>query len=521
MAAQIISLVQRLRHQPRDWSSQELAEFYRVESALLQAGLRLESERGMSDEGDPWFCFCREDSGEVFIHFARVDGVYVVDGAAFAAPAHGPDFGALVRDLISRHPLAATRQSGSNVFLHPAALLIALVGAAFFHSGQAKAGDLDGAGAAAGPGRAEPRRGFVFNAGGAAPAADTGAGRTVVLDGEQVAAVLAGVAIGLRQVAQSTTSVAPGWEPSPAAPTPAAFAHGSPAPVALASGPALGRGSVLSDAEVRAALTVMAVLHDLAPVAVPVVGAEPAPADTRVDTTARPLPSLAEAAPPAPSPAGDGGGAAAAQAARPAVAVQLVEGPLPTVAAVLLVVADGALAHIAPEHVLHVDALPAVLADLIVHGDIADASAPPSAVPTPPTLEPPTAHAPGPVTGPTPPAPAPAAPPAVVEAPAPAAGEHDTSAVAPPVQTAPAPAPPSPPPGHNPAIDAAILSFVTHVAGVMVMVTDHELVFYDPQILGVLGPGETVDSVTWRLEDGSSVSLVGTAPELHGFHDIG
>ena len=141
MAAQVFSFAAARSREPlsRDWSRQELAEFYRVESALLQAGLQLEGERGLSDEGDPWFVFCRADTGEVFIHFARVDGVYVVDGAAFAVPARGRDFGALVRDLIASHPLATVRRPGSNIMLHPAALLIALVGAAFFHSGKAHA----------------------------------------------------------------------------------------------------------------------------------------------------------------------------------------------------------------------------------------------------------------------------------------------------------------------------------------------------------------------------------------------
>ena len=36
----------------RDWSAQELAEFYRVEAGLLQSGMRGSLDRGVTDEGD-------------------------------------------------------------------------------------------------------------------------------------------------------------------------------------------------------------------------------------------------------------------------------------------------------------------------------------------------------------------------------------------------------------------------------------------------------------------------------------
>ena len=42
----------------RDWTQQELAEFYRVEASLVRANIEIETDRGRSDEGDPWFVFC-------------------------------------------------------------------------------------------------------------------------------------------------------------------------------------------------------------------------------------------------------------------------------------------------------------------------------------------------------------------------------------------------------------------------------------------------------------------------------
>src|SRR5215217_3640168 len=104
MPAQVVSFLRRARPLSRDWSQDELAEFYRVESALLQAGMRIETDRGLTDEGDPWFAFCRADDGETFIHFARIDGRYIIAGPAYEGVAQGYDFPELVRDLISRHP---------------------------------------------------------------------------------------------------------------------------------------------------------------------------------------------------------------------------------------------------------------------------------------------------------------------------------------------------------------------------------------------------------------------------------
>src|SRR5262245_16364002 len=142
MSASIVSIDPLLRR-GRDWSSQELAEFYRVESALVQAGLNIDTERGLSDEGEPWFAFCRRYDGEVIVHIARIGGFYTLAGPAYEGIAYGTDIGTLVRDLISRYPLVQVagnkRGSPSNIFLHPAALLAAAVATAFFKSSEAHA----------------------------------------------------------------------------------------------------------------------------------------------------------------------------------------------------------------------------------------------------------------------------------------------------------------------------------------------------------------------------------------------
>jgi hypothetical protein len=138
------------RSPSRDWNNQELAEFYRVEASLVQAGLTIDTDRGLSDEEEPWFVFCHAETGEVIIHFARIGGVYVAASGAFEGVLRGVDFRSLVEALLMRHPLVVPRK-GEKISLHPSALLVALVATAFFklsevdaHAGMRGFGDGNG-----------------------------------------------------------------------------------------------------------------------------------------------------------------------------------------------------------------------------------------------------------------------------------------------------------------------------------------------------------------------------------------
>jgi hypothetical protein len=131
-------------HSRRDWSQQELAEFYRVERALAQAGLSVLTDRGLSDEGDPWFAFCRAEDGEVVVHFARIDGQYIVAGPAYDGIVCGVDIRSIAISLVDRHPLMQRRiPQRDNVVLHPAALLVAIVAVALLKSSEAQAHNSD------------------------------------------------------------------------------------------------------------------------------------------------------------------------------------------------------------------------------------------------------------------------------------------------------------------------------------------------------------------------------------------
>lgn len=121
-----------------DWSNQELADLYRVKRLLDAAGVPNELDRGLTDEGDPWLVFVGPD-GEVFIHLCRLDGTYVLDSPNIQAPLRGADFNALIEAFTNRAlPRTGTTadtgdsrvirlERGGKVYLHPSALLAALI----------------------------------------------------------------------------------------------------------------------------------------------------------------------------------------------------------------------------------------------------------------------------------------------------------------------------------------------------------------------------------------------------------
>jgi len=65
-----------VRSRQRGWSNHELAQFHRMIAIMCDVGF--ETDSGVTDEGEPWLVFCESDSGEMFAHFARIGGEYVV-----------------------------------------------------------------------------------------------------------------------------------------------------------------------------------------------------------------------------------------------------------------------------------------------------------------------------------------------------------------------------------------------------------------------------------------------------------
>jgi hypothetical protein len=145
MASNVLAFASRVANQP-GWTNAELAELYRVENALIHARIPVETDHGVTDEGDPWFVFCRP-GGEVIIHAARFGGLYRLFSPALPDPLAGPSFSALTQSFVAG--LRTPVQANASVSIHPSALLTVLIAAIFssfeFHSGNAEAAEIGAA----------------------------------------------------------------------------------------------------------------------------------------------------------------------------------------------------------------------------------------------------------------------------------------------------------------------------------------------------------------------------------------
>lgn len=117
----------------QDWTNDELAQLYRVENSLIQLNIALETERGQTDEGDPWFVFCRTE-GEVLVHFARFDGLYHLHAPAVPLNLTGHSFEQLARRFVDVYPVNVPAKPDPKIVLHPSAIFTILIAAAVFAS---------------------------------------------------------------------------------------------------------------------------------------------------------------------------------------------------------------------------------------------------------------------------------------------------------------------------------------------------------------------------------------------------
>lgn len=116
----------------KSWSQSEQSEFFRAVNILRTAGLPIVTESGLSDEGDPWTIFLREDTGDVVVHICRIEGQVIAASAASADIVSGSSFRAVIDRILRSQPLVLpTAQSSGTLFLHPSAVITAFIATAF------------------------------------------------------------------------------------------------------------------------------------------------------------------------------------------------------------------------------------------------------------------------------------------------------------------------------------------------------------------------------------------------------
>lgn len=489
MTAQVLSFFQRsprLAPRPADWTQQELAEFYRVESALIRAGIRVGTDRGLSDENEPWFVFYRVDDGDVVIHFARIDGEYVIAGPAYEEIARGFDFTALVRNMVARHPLIRRSDKSSNLSIHPAALLVAVVGTAFFKSGEARA-DTNGT---TGSGASRPA---LLSSSKPAPAARAFSASsteasydTAQLPANQAVLILA-AALLASDYQVETETMSPGVRTAIASAAAALDFSGAPALSSHVGDVALDRAPT---AEIIASpthmissvLSLVSLLSTLPPSQEGVsVGDSTLHGEMLRDDPPLKFQVLQNA-----------------DTSAWAIDVRLSHSDVFAIDAIQLV--RGALSDTAPQKitVIEVDKLPNVLASIIARGTHFEVSEP-SKPQEPETTSPPAAGN---------------------------VGGADSSATPP--HTDSQPHPPEPPPpaqqtqspttnGNSPFSGIASMElvrqfidyFISHTSSVQIVTQGREVTLFDTRVMSHPGEIHELTSMTFHFFDGSTINLVG------------
>lgn len=120
MTAKLLSFTQ----QRGGWGNVEMAQFARIQRLLENVGLHIDVEHGITDEGDPWCVFCSNTTGEVIIHAARMDGLYMFDSPVLRTPIEGRSFQHCAEKFLDEamQAIPVVRRR-STLQVHPSALL--------------------------------------------------------------------------------------------------------------------------------------------------------------------------------------------------------------------------------------------------------------------------------------------------------------------------------------------------------------------------------------------------------------
>lgn len=110
---QVVPFIARMRDSG-DWTATERARLEELADRLAEGGVRVEVIFGATDEGDPW-CVVTDESGDVLIHVARIDGKFVVHSAIDDAVNESVDLHTALRDRLEATEEAMTPQSATII----------------------------------------------------------------------------------------------------------------------------------------------------------------------------------------------------------------------------------------------------------------------------------------------------------------------------------------------------------------------------------------------------------------------
>src|SRR5262245_13465820 len=89
-----------------DWSKEEFGYLQRAARSVRNRGICVETDHGVTDEGEPWFVICDASSDEVLVHFCRIRRRYVAWAPLLDSSLSGHVFADLIERFLDRHAAA-------------------------------------------------------------------------------------------------------------------------------------------------------------------------------------------------------------------------------------------------------------------------------------------------------------------------------------------------------------------------------------------------------------------------------
>jgi hypothetical protein len=101
MSEAVVSLTKARRYRT-DWSKGEFGYLERAAHLVRKLGVFVETDHGVTDEGEPWFVICDASSDEVLVHFCRIRGRYIACAPFLESSLTGHVFADLIERFLDR-----------------------------------------------------------------------------------------------------------------------------------------------------------------------------------------------------------------------------------------------------------------------------------------------------------------------------------------------------------------------------------------------------------------------------------
>jgi hypothetical protein len=111
----------KARRNRTDWSKGEFGDLQRAAHLVRKLGISIETDYGVTDEGEPWFAICDATSDEVLVHFCRAHERYIACAPFLESSLVGHTFADLIERFLDRYAAVAALSSCTNDGTRPGA----------------------------------------------------------------------------------------------------------------------------------------------------------------------------------------------------------------------------------------------------------------------------------------------------------------------------------------------------------------------------------------------------------------